>query len=192
MSSYIFSGNGNNYTFKKLDNMLINLPTTDGQHVLIRSSEDGDVRYSWSPVSIVVNVGDIKSYVYNPTTTIPVNATESIEYEIPQGLNILTIRCLLYNASDVDCFKDCTSIEDVLNMNYFFEIKINETSVMQYRIINTLNNIYTIESTVVYENPSQSLSTINFNTNMESLQFLGGVDGVTLLFENFSSETVNV
>ena len=28
--SYIFSSNGNNYIFKKLDNMLINMPKKDG------------------------------------------------------------------------------------------------------------------------------------------------------------------
>ena len=33
--SYIFNSNGNNYTFKKLDNMFINMPEKDGNHLLI-------------------------------------------------------------------------------------------------------------------------------------------------------------
>ena len=44
--SYIFSSNGNEYTFKKMNNMLINLPNKDGKHVLIRSSNDGNTTYS--------------------------------------------------------------------------------------------------------------------------------------------------
>ena len=45
--SYIFSSNGNNYTFQKLDNMLINMSEKDGHHVLIRETVDGVPQYSW-------------------------------------------------------------------------------------------------------------------------------------------------
>ena len=45
--SYIFSSNGNNYTFKKLDNMLINMPEKDGHHVLILETVDGVPQFSW-------------------------------------------------------------------------------------------------------------------------------------------------
>ena len=38
--SYIFSSNGNNYTIKKLDNMLINISEKDGKHVLMRETVD--------------------------------------------------------------------------------------------------------------------------------------------------------
>ena len=44
--SYIFSNNGNNSTFKKLDNMLINMSEKDGNHVLIRETVDGVPQYS--------------------------------------------------------------------------------------------------------------------------------------------------
>ena len=37
--SFKFSSNGNNNTFKKLDNMLISMPESDGQHVLVRERE---------------------------------------------------------------------------------------------------------------------------------------------------------
>ena len=44
--SYIFSSNGNNSTFKKLDNMFINMLESDGRHVLIRETVDGVPQYS--------------------------------------------------------------------------------------------------------------------------------------------------
>ena len=43
--SYIFSSNGYNYTFKKLDNMFINMPENDGNHELIREAVDGVPQY---------------------------------------------------------------------------------------------------------------------------------------------------
>ena len=46
--SIIFSSNGNNYTFKKLDNMLINMPENDGQHVIVCETVDGVPQYSWT------------------------------------------------------------------------------------------------------------------------------------------------
>ena len=42
-----------------MDNMLINLPDKDGKHILIRSSKDGDTKYSWETVNLIVNVNDI-------------------------------------------------------------------------------------------------------------------------------------
>ena len=44
--SYIFSSNGNNYTFKKFDNMFINMPEKDGRHVFIRELVDCVPQYS--------------------------------------------------------------------------------------------------------------------------------------------------
>ena len=57
--SYIFSSNGNNYTFKKLDNMLINMAEKDGNHVLIRETvDDGIPQYSWSSAACVVKTNE--------------------------------------------------------------------------------------------------------------------------------------
>ena len=47
LMSIIFSSNGNNYTFKKLDNMLINMPENDGKYVLLCETVDGVPQYSW-------------------------------------------------------------------------------------------------------------------------------------------------
>ena len=46
--SYIFSSNGNNYTFKKLDNMLINMPEKDGIYATVHETVDGVPQYSWT------------------------------------------------------------------------------------------------------------------------------------------------
>ena len=56
--SYIFSSNGNNYTFKKLDNMLINMPEKDGHHVLIRETVDGVPQYSWGSAACIVKANE--------------------------------------------------------------------------------------------------------------------------------------
>ena len=184
--SYIFSSNGNNYSFKKLDNMLINLPNKDGKHVLIRSSKDGDTKYSWDTVNLIVNVNDIKETAYTPSQTTRVSG-QTVYFNVSKGMNIVTIHVVLYNMNE-NAFRDCYSIEDVLNKNYTFTIRINNQEVMNARIIDTLNNLYVFESTVAFNNNSDDeLVPITFSTNMDSLYFLGGVDGVNLLFQSVSS-----
>ena len=43
--SYIFSSTENNYTYKKIDNMLINMPERDGKHVLVCETVDSVPQY---------------------------------------------------------------------------------------------------------------------------------------------------
>ena len=62
--SYIFSSNGNNYTFKKLDNMLINMPEKDGHHVLIRETVDGVPQYSWGSAACIVKANEAFVFEY--------------------------------------------------------------------------------------------------------------------------------
>ena len=188
--SYIFSSNGNNYTFKKLDNMLINLPEKDGKHVLIRSSKDGDTKYSWETVNLIVNVNDIKATAYNPYQLTKVKG-QTIYFDVSKGMNIVTIHAVLYNMND-NAFKDCNSIEDIINKNYSFTITINNEEVLNARILDSLNNLYVFDSTVsFYNNSNDETVPIQFNSNMDSLFFLGGVDGVTLLFQNVEPVTEN-
>ena len=94
--SYIFSSNGNEYTFKKMDNMLINLPDKDGKHVLIRSSKDGDTKYSWDQVNLIVNVNDISEFIYNPKESISINNVVKT-FTVPMGMSILSIHVVVYN-----------------------------------------------------------------------------------------------
>ena len=66
--SYIFSSNGNKYTFNKLDSMLISMPEKDGLHVLVRESKpDGTPKYSWTDAKIIVKVNNAFVFDYTPT-----------------------------------------------------------------------------------------------------------------------------
>ena len=67
--SYIFSSNGNNCTFKKLDNMLINMPEKDGNHILIRETVDGVPQYSWGSAVCVVKANEAYIFEHTPTST---------------------------------------------------------------------------------------------------------------------------
>ena len=68
--SYIFNSNGNNYTFKKLDNMFISMHETDGRYVLIRETMDGIPQYSWmAGNSCLVKVNNAILFEYTPKFT---------------------------------------------------------------------------------------------------------------------------
>ena len=67
--SYKFSSNESNYTFKKLDNMLINKPEKDGHHVLIRETVDGVPQYSWGSAACIVKANEAYVFKHTPTST---------------------------------------------------------------------------------------------------------------------------
>ena len=71
--SYIFSSNGNNYTFKKLDNMLINMPEKDGHHGLIREIVNRIPQYSWRGISCFMKVNNVPLFEHTLTFTQPFN-----------------------------------------------------------------------------------------------------------------------
>ena len=183
--SYIFSSNGNEYTFKKMDNMLINLPDKDGKHVLIRSSKDGDTKYSWDQVNLIVNVNDIVEFHYNPKESISINNVVKT-FTVPMGMSILSIHVVVYNY-ETDSFKDCYSIEDVLNKNYYFRIFLGDQVVFNAKIIDTLNNLYVMDYTTTFYNTDQETLKMRVESNMISLSFLAGVDSICMLFQNVSS-----
>ena len=183
--SYIFSSNGNEYTFKKMDNMLINLPDKDGKHVLIRSSKDGDTKYSWDQVNLIVNVNDISEFHYNPKESISINNVVKT-FTVPMGMSILSIHVVVYNY-ETDSFKDCYTIEDVLNKNYYFRIFLGDQVVLNAKIIDTLNNLYVMDYTTTFYNSDQETLKMRVESNMISLSFLAGVDSICMLFQNVSS-----
>ena len=74
LMSYIFSSNPNNYTFRKLDNMLINMPENDGKHILVRETVDGVPQYSWiTPSGCFVKVNNTTLFEHTLTSTQPFN-----------------------------------------------------------------------------------------------------------------------
>ena len=110
--SYIFSSNGNNYTFKKLDNMLINMPEKDGHHVLIRETVDGVPQYLWGNAACVVKANEAYIFEHTPTS---IKAFQG-EWEwntMPSGSYLVTMTVITY--LPVDMFNECDSIESVVS-----------------------------------------------------------------------------
>ena len=73
--SYIFSANGNAYTFKKLDSMLVNIPTDADSNgsVLVRKTVDNIPEYSWvrgETYVIKTNKAIVKSFTPESNITI--------------------------------------------------------------------------------------------------------------------------
>ena len=143
--SYIFSSNGNNYTFKKLDNMLINMPEKDGHHVLIRETVDGVPQYSWgSTPSYIVKANEAFVFEYTP------EATESFNGEwggdgmppMPSGSYLITTTVITYLSEDV--FNDCTSIESVVEKGCKVNVSIDGIPLLALPFIDTLNNLVTL------------------------------------------------
>ena len=139
--SYIFSSNGNNYTFKKLDNMLINIPEKDGHHVLIRETVDGVPQYSWGSASCIVKVNEAFVFEYTP------EATESFNGEwggdgmppMPSGSYLVTMTVITYLPDDM--FNDCDSIESVVEKGYRVLVTFDNTPILDRPYIDTLNSL---------------------------------------------------
>ena len=102
-------------------------------------------------------------------------------------MSILSIHVVVYN-NETDSFKDCYTIEDVLNKNYYFRIFLGEQLVFNAKIVDTLNNLYVMDYTTSYYNDDdQDILTLRVESNLKYLSFLGGVDSISLLFQNVST-----
>ena len=121
--SIIFSSNGNNYTFKKLDTMLINMPENDGKHALVRETVDGVPQYSWTiPSECYVKVNNATLFEHTPTSTLPFNNQSQFELLSALYLIITSIPC--YNENDA-LFKHCDSIESVVDKGYKVSVSMD-------------------------------------------------------------------
>ena len=179
--SYIFSSNGNNYTFKKLDNMLINMPEKDGHHVLIRETVDGVPQYSWGSAACIVKANE--AYVFEYTH----QATESFNGKwdsdgmppMPSESYLVTTNVITYLSADM--FNDCTSIESVVEKGYRVQVTFDDTPILDRPYIDTLNSLVTHTGyAVVNVSDSPVLRTF---TNLP-LMLLGGVKSITIVFEH--------
>ena len=180
--SYIFSSNGNNYTFKKLNNMLINMAEKDGNHVLIRETVDGVPQYSWSSAVCVVKAN--KTYIFEHTPT----STEAFQGEwkwdaLPSGSYLMTTTVTAYLS--VDVFNDCDSIESVVGKRYKVNVSIDISLLLTLPFIDTLNNLVTLTNYALEEIGEVENHTISATTNLP-LMLLGGVKSITIVFENLS------
>ena len=162
--SSIFSSNGNNYTFKKLDNMLINMPEKDGHHVLIETV-DGVPQYSWgSTPSYIVKANEAFVFEYTPETTESFNGEWGGDGmpPMPSGSYLITTTVITYLPDDMfndctsiesvvektvitylpeDMFNDCTSIESVVEKGYRVLVTFDNTPILDRPYIDTLNSL---------------------------------------------------
>ena len=130
-------------------------------------------------------LNDIVEFNYNPKESISINNVVKT-FTVPMGMSILSIHVVVYNY-ETDSFKDCYTIEDVLNKNYYFRIFLGDQVVFNAKIIDTLNNLYVMDYTTTFYNTDQELLTMRVESNMISLSFLAGVDSICMLFQNVSS-----
>ena len=103
--SYIFSSNENNYTFKKIDNMLISMLERDGKHVLVRETVDGVPQYSWTAsTSCFVKVNNVSLFEHTHTFTQSFN--NQWQFELSSGLYLVNTSIICYNEND-SLFSEC-------------------------------------------------------------------------------------
>ncbi len=180
--SYIFSSNGNNYTFKKLDSMLINMPEKDGQHVLIRETVDGVPQYSWGSAPCIVKANEAYVFEYTPETTESFNSEWGGDGmpPMPSGSYLVTTTVITYLSEDV--FNDCDSIESVVGKGYRVLVTFDNTPILDRPYIDTLNSLvsHTGYAVVNIESNSPVLRTYS---NLP-LMLLGGVKSITIVFEH--------
>ena len=121
--SYIFSSNGNNYTFKKLDNILINMPENDNKHVLVRETVDGVHQYSWTtPSGCFVKVNNDTFFEHTSTSTQPFN--NQCQFILSSALYLIITSIPCYNENDA-LFKQCDSIESVVDKGYKVSVSMD-------------------------------------------------------------------
>ena len=99
--SYIFSANGNAYTFKKLDSMLVNIPTDSDSNgsVLVRKTVDNIPEYSWvrgETCVIKTNKAFVKSFT--PESNITISRGNSFKtFYTDIFYNITTVNIFIIN-----------------------------------------------------------------------------------------------
>ena len=182
----IFSSNPNNYTFKKLDNILINMPENDGKHVLVHETVDGVPQYSWTtPSGCFVKVNNVTLFEHTHTSTQPFN--NQCQFQLSSALYFIITSIPCYNENDV-LIKHCDSIESVVDKGYKVSISMDGLSLLDVPFIDTLNNLVPLSHTKLIngiEWASKS-HTISAFTNIPSLVCLGGVKSITIVFEQLS------
>lgn len=180
--SYIFSSNGNEYTFKKLDNMLINMPEKDGLHVLVRETKpDGNLQYSWTDAKIIVKVNNAFIFDYAPSETISITDV-NIPFNLTKGNFLVTTKVSCYNQDLEDTWKSCVSFDDVVKCEYYIKVHFNSTCVLHAKIIDTLNNVYAVSDCCLIENNFENVI-ITVESNIPNCVFLKNFKSISIVFE---------
>ena len=182
---YIFSSNGNNYTFKKLDNILINIHESKKRYVLIRETVDGVPKYSWTDTWCLVKINNATLFEYTHTSTQPFN--NEWQFELPSGLYLVNTSITCYNTNDF-LFNAFDSIEPIVGKGYKVSISMDDLSLLDVPFIDTHNSLVSSSDTkqinwTEWVNESHAISP---TTNIPSFVCLGGVKSITIVFEHLS------
>ena len=189
--SYIFSSNRNNYTFRKLDNMFINMPENDGKHVIVRETVHGVPQYSFTiPFGCFVKVNNVTLFEHPHTSTQPFN--NQCQVQLPSALYLIITSIPCYNENNT-LFKHCDSIESIVDKGYKVNVSMDGVSLLDVPFIDTLNNLVTLSHTkllngIEWTSESHTISTF---TNIPSLVCLGGVKSITIVFRHLSEVVVS-
>ena len=190
--SYIFSANGNAYTFKKLDSMLVNIPTDCDSNgsVLVRKTVDNVPEYSWvrgETYVIKTNKAFVKSFTPDSNTTISRGNSFKTSYtDIPAGKYLVTTKLTTYNEHIDELATMANDITDLINdENNFIFVFLDRQTLIDTYVLDTLNPLQTFESTVVIQvNESDSRNLI-IDTGL-NLTLLAKVKSLEIVFEEIS------
>lgn len=180
--SYIFSSNGNKYTFSKLDSMLINMPEKDGKHVLVKQTINNIPTYSWTDAAIIVKVNKAFIFEYTPSDTEYIQ--NKFNYNLEKGDYLITTSITCYNKYEL--FDDCDSIEEVIDKGYFIKVNYGDYCLLSSPIVDSLNNLFTITQKSVINNDVENGS-ISIESNINNLVMLKGVKSIAIVFERLQS-----
>ena len=190
--SYIFSSNGNKYTFNKLDSMLISMPEKDGLHVLVRESKpDGTPKYSWTDAKIIVKVNNAFIFDYTPTDNTPLNAFRESFY-LSKGTYLVTSHLSCYNENVPETWNGCNNYDDVEKYDYYIRVLIqSETDstpicVLETKIVDTLSVVYNASDVSLIPTMFEGTYTITIETNMPKCVLLKGHKSISIAFELLS------
>ena len=190
--SYIFSSNGNRYTFNKLDSMLISMPEKDGLHVLVRESKpDGTPKYSWTDAKIIVKVNNAFVFDYTPTENTPLNTVRESFY-LSKGSYLVTTRLSCYNENVPETWNGCNSYDDVAKYGYYIRVLIQSegdatpSCVLETKVVDTLSVVYNASDVCLMPILLEGTYNVTVETNMPKCLFLKGHKSISIAFELLS------
>ena len=191
--SYIFSANGNAYTFKKLDSMLVNIPTDCDSNgsVLVRKTVDNVPEYSWvrgETYVIKTNKAFVKTFIPESNVTISRGNSFKTSYtDIPAGKYLVTTKLTTYNEHIDELTAMANDINDLINdENNFIFVFLDRKSLLETYVLDTLNPLQTFESTVVIEVTESDSRNLIIDTSL-NLTLLAKVKSLEIVFEEIPS-----
>lgn len=190
--SYIFSANGNAYTFKKLDSMLVNIPTDANSNgsVLVRKTVDNIPEYSWvrgETYVIKTNKAFVKTFTPESNVTISRGKSFNISYtDIPAGKYLVTTKLTTYNEHIDELAAMANDINDLINEDNFIIVILDHQALINTYVLDTLNPLQTFESTVVIEVTESDSRNLRIDTSL-NLTLLAKVKSLEIVFEEIPS-----